>query len=154
MPYNRSLIYKRKTGSGRTTYKQRERIIQRSLTKWLRTQYPDIDFYNDWAAGAYLDQGQNSAKLALDSLNGWVDLFIAEPSRGYHGLFIELKRDDVRPFLKDGKTLCADKQIQKEGEFLVKQNKKGYYARFACGLDQAKKLINWYFEVPIEQELF
>lgn len=148
MPNRQSVRYIRKptTEGGRGTAKQRERIIQRGLTSYIQTQYPDADFYNDWASGAYLTQGQNSARMSLASGNGWVDVFIAEPRRGYHGLFIELKREDVRVYLKDGITLCADPQIRKEAAFLERQNRKGYCARFACGLDRSKALIDWYFE--------
>lgn len=152
MPHTTVVRYKRKTTRG--TNKQRERIIQRSLTRWLQTEFPTIDFYNDWSAGAYLTVGQNSARAAVACKNGWVDLFIAEPRRGFYGLFVELKKEDARVYLKDGKTLCADPQIRKEATFLARQNKKGYLARFACGLEDAKKLISWYFGVPVEQELF
>jgi len=156
MAHYSSVKYKRKEGSGRGTNKQRERVIQVALTKWLRMEYPDIDFFNDWASGAYLTVGQNSARLAMASNNGWVDLFIAEPSRGYHGLYIELKKEDVRIYLKDGKTLTANPQIRKEAEFLARQRTKGYCAVFACGLEQAKTVIDKYFGVtrPENLEMF
>lgn len=147
---NRHVVkYIRKAESGRGTAKQRERIIQRALTTWLRHEYPTVDFYNDWSAGAYLTYGQNSARLALASNNGWVDLFIAEPSRGYHGLFIELKKEGVRTYLKDGKTLVANPQIRKEAAFLTRQQNKGYCAVFAVGLSDAKKKIDWYLDRKI-----
>jgi len=142
--------YIRKKDSGRSAARQRERIMQRALTVWIRGEYPDIDFYNDWASGAYLTYGQNSARLTLASRNGWVDLFIPEPSRGYHGLFIELKKEGVRPYLKDGKTLSADLQIRKEAKFLDRQKSKGYCATFAIGLDDAKKKIDWYLNRKIK----
>lgn len=156
MPNHRqSVIYKRKEGSGRGTAKQRERVVQVALTRWMRSNYPDIDFYNDWASGAYLTKGQNDARLDMASFNGWVDLFIPEPSRGYHGLFIELKKEGVVIYNKD-RSLRADPQIRKEAEFLARQHKKGYCARFACGLENAQRLIDWYFETerPEPQTLF
>lgn len=144
MGNNTSVRYYRKTSRG--TNRQRERIIQRALTRWLCNTYPTIDFYNDWSSGAYLTEGQNKARLTIASRNGWVDLFIAEPSRGYHGLFIELKKEGVRPYLKDGKTLSANIKIRQEAEFLERQRNKGYCAMFACGLEVAKAKIDWYFE--------
>lgn len=155
MPNHRQIVqHIRKSGRGAN--KQRERVVQSRLAGWLRAEYPDIDFYNDWASGAYLTKGQNDARLELASRNGWVDLFIPEPSRGFHGLFIELKREGVRPYLKDGKTLVADPQIRKEAEFLARQRSKGYCAMFACGLETAKEKIDWYFERerPQNTELF
>lgn len=155
MPNHKQVVW-HKRQAGRGGNKQRERVVQVALAGFLRSDYPDIDFYNDWASGAYLTKGQNDARLAVASRNGWVDLFIPEPSRGYHGLFIELKREGVRPYLKDGKTLCADPQIRKEAEFLMRQRKKGYCAMFACGLEQAKEKIDWYFgrERPQNLEMF
>lgn len=143
MAHKQALRYIRRSGRG--TNKQRERVIQQALTRWLRQEYPNIDFFNDWASGAYLTQGQNQARLAIASTNGWVDLFIAEPSRGYHGLFIELKREGVRPYLKNGQ-LSANPQIRIEHEFLMRQHQKGYCARFASGLEAAQQLIDWYFQ--------
>lgn len=155
MPNRKQVVWHQRQ-SGRGAAKQRERIVQRSLTQWLRSEYPDVVFYNDWASGAYLTAGQNSARLELASNNGWVDLFIAEPSRGFHGLFIELKREDVHPYLKDGKTLRADQQIRKEADFLSRQRSKGYCAMFASGLEAAKQKIDWYFERerPEQEEMF
>jgi hypothetical protein len=155
---NRSAIvrYKRKEGSNRGTKKQRERVIQVALTRWLRAEYPNIDFFNDWASGAYLTAGQNTQRMDMASRNGWVDLFIPEPARGYMGLFIELKKEDVKIYLKDGKTLVADLQVRKEAEFLARQRQKGYCAVFACGLDNAKTIIDKYFGVvrPENLEMF
>lgn len=148
--------YKRKPGSGRGTAKQRERVISVALTRWLRSEYPDVVFFIDWASGAFLTKGQNDARLDVSCRNGWVDIFIAEPRRGYHGLFIELKKEGVRIYLKDGKTLCSDPQIRKEADFLMRQHRKGYCARFAVGLEKAQELIDWYFnrERPTNLEMF
>jgi hypothetical protein len=152
------LRYHRKPESGRTTLKQRERVIQQAVTRYLRVRYPKVDFYNDWAAGAYLTYGQNTARLNMTSHNGWVDLLIAEPRHGFHGLFLELKREDVKPYLKDGKTLRADPQIKKEAAFLERQRAKGYDARFTSGLDETLKHIDWYLgnqpELPLDDEPF
>lgn len=152
MPSRAVVRYVRKKDSGHTTHKQRERIIQRLLTIYLNGV--GVDFYNDWAAGAYLTQGQNSARLALSSTGGWIDLFIAEPRHGFHGLFIELKREGERPYLRDGVTLSKNPQIQKEGAFLERQRLKGYEAEFGVGLEESKRIINEYLDLPIQEELF
>lgn len=144
MAHTTSVRYRRKTNRG--TNRQRERVIQQALTRWLTHCYPLIDFYNDWSSGAFLTQGQNIARLSVTSRNGWVDLFIAESSRGYHGLFLELKREDVKVYLRDGKTLSANTKIREEAAFLERQRDKGYCAMFACGLEAAKAKIDWYFE--------
>lgn len=140
--------YRRKANSGRTTYKQRERIIQRALTKYLNEYPVPVDFYNDWSAGAFLTVGQNAARMSMTSRGGWVDIFIAEPRNGHHGLFIELKKEGERVYLKDG-TLSKSAQIQKEGAFLARQREKGYKAVFGIGYAHAKNIIDTYLGVKV-----
>jgi hypothetical protein len=152
MPQHRqSVQYIRKSAEegGRGTAKQRERIIQRTLVSDLNAYPVQVDFYCDWASGAFLTKGQNDARLAMASRNGWVDIFIAEPREGYHGLFIELKREGVRPILKNG-SLSADPQIQKEGAFLERQRAKGYKAEFGVGYAETKRMIDKYLGVKVE----
>lgn len=76
-------------------------------------------------------------------------MFIAYPSRGYHGLFLELKKDGVSIYVSRGPRkgqLVADEQIIIEAAFLEKMNNLGYFARFAVGFDKTKALIDWYME--------
>ena len=76
-------------------------------------------------------------------------MFIAKPSRGYHGLFLELKKDGVAIYVTKGPRkgeLVASEQIEIEAAFLKKMNDEGYLARFAVGFESAKKIIDWYFE--------
>jgi hypothetical protein len=135
MPNAAKLQYIRKTERGAA--KQRERSIQRAITKHLLQEYPGVDFFNDWASGAYLTKGQNLARLGIQPNAGWADLFIPYPSRGYHGLFVELKREGVKIYRRDGKMVTND-QIQLEAQFITRMNKLGYLARFAIGYDKAQ----------------
>lgn len=152
MAVRTAVTYKRKANSGRTTYKQRERIIQRLITRDLNNYPVPVDFYNDWSAGAFLTHGQNVARAAVASKNGWVDIFIAEPRGGYHGLFIELKKEGERVYLKDGKTLSSHSQIQKEGKFLERMRAKGYKAEFGIGYHSTMRIIDNY--IGVKKELF
>lgn len=84
-------------------------------------------------------------------------MFIAYPSRGYHGLFLELKKDGVSIYCKTGPRkgkLVASEQIQIEAQFLEKMNKLGYFARFGVGYDATVKIISWYMDRPENLELF
>lgn len=116
-----------------------------------------MDFFNDWASGAYLTAGQNSARRAIQPNPGWSDLFIPYPSRGYHGLFIELKKEGVSIYKKIGPEkgqMVADPQIRAEAEFIERMNKLGYLARFGIGYDKIVKIIDWYMERPENLEIF
>lgn len=148
------LFYVRKTTRGGN--KQRERAIQRALVTTLRTEFPFVtDFFNDWAAGAYLTPGQFRERRALSSGRGWSDLFIPYPSRGYHGLFLEIKKENVRIYRRD-KQLVADEKIRIEAAFLERMNNLGYLARFGVGLEGCERILRWYFGMgdPSNGELF
>lgn len=61
------------------------------------------------------------------------------------GLMIELKREGTRIFKKDGK-LVADEHIREQFDMLHDLRARGYAAEFACGFDEAKKLIDDYLK--------
>lgn len=154
MPHKSSLIYIRKGGKA---VKKREMAVQRAITRYLMSEYPQVDFFNDWASGAYLTTGQNAARLSIQPKTGWSDLFIPYPSRGYHGLFLELKKEGTTIYKKIGPEkgqMVADQQIRAEAEFIERMNKLGYLARFAVGYDKATEIIDWYMERPENLEMF
>jgi hypothetical protein len=136
------LFYVRKTTRGGN--KQREKVIQKALMGTLRREFPFVvDFFNDWAAGAYLTQGQSSQRRALSSGKGWADFFLPWPSRGFHGMFLEIKREDIKIYRRDG-NLVADEQIRTEAAFLERMNRLHYFARFGVGMEGCERLLRWY----------
>lgn len=129
--------------------KKHEESVQRQVASYLRKEYPGIEFHSDYAAGLKLTENQARIRKLLNSGRGWSDMFIAYPSRGYHGLFLELKKDGVSIYVSRGPRkgqLVADEQIIIEAAFLEKMNHLGYFARFAVGFDKTKALIDWYME--------
>ena len=137
--------------------KKHELSIQQRVSTYLRRNYPHIDFHSDYGAGLHLTQYQAKVNKSLQSGRGWPDMFIACPSRGYHGLFLELKKNGVAIYVTRGPNkgkLVANEQIQIEAAVLTRLNKLGYYARFSVGYEKAVQLIDWYFERPQNAELF
>lgn len=65
---------------------------------------------------------------------GTPDLFIAEPKGDYHGLFIELKREDERL------SKVSKEQEEKISGLLAK----GYHAAICYGASEALKEIDLY----------
>lgn len=123
--------------------------MQRRVATYLRREYPGVEFHSDYAAGLKLTENQARIRKSLNSGRGWSDMFIAEMSRGYGGLFIELKKDGVSIYCKTGPRkgqLVASEQIEIEAAFIQRMLKKGYCARFAVGYDNAVALIDWYLE--------
>lgn len=119
-----------------------EAQLQKSVCNYLKLQYPDVIFTSE-SSGLRLTIGQSIQAKAMRSEAGLPDLMIFEPMGVYKGLFLELKVKSV--WLKDG-TLTKDKHVREQSEILKRLRSKGYLATFACGFDEAKDLIVWYFQ--------
>ena len=65
---------------------------------------------------------------------GVSDVSLPVPSRGHHGIYIEMKRKDGTP--KDVKP--------EQGEFLEFVQSQGYYGCVCFGWEQAAKTLEWY----------
>lgn len=120
----------------KTAKKQRsypEEDLQIACVQWFKTQYPDLEILHIPNGGSrsfrvskngrrYSPEGDRLNKMGLRK--GTSDLFIPEPRRGYHGLWIEMKAD------KNSK-LSGDQQ-----EFVQKMAYRGYacYKAYALGM--------------------
>lgn len=149
----------------RTLYKPRyipkvkkvEEGTHRRICTFLRRNFPGVYFHSDYAAGMWLTPNQAMIRKSLQSGRGWPDLFIAYPSRGYLGLFIEIKKEGTNVYVKKGSRkglLSQNPQIIIENEVLQGLKKLGYYTDFGVGYDNTVKLINWYMCVPENESLF
>lgn len=121
--------------------------LQAQVADYLRLQYPDVLFHSDFGSGIKLTKGQAVKQKRLQGgRRAWPDMFIAEPkSVGelyYDGLFIELKREGTRLVKKNGEP--ASEHIREQAETLRDLRQRGYVAGFACGFDEAKKIIDGY----------
>lgn len=137
--------------------KKHEENVQRRVATYIRREFPGVEFHSDYAAGLKLTENQARIRKSLNSGRGWSDMFIAYPSRGYHGLFLELKKDDVAIYVTRGPRkgqLVASQQIEIEAAFLEKMNSLGYLARFTVGYTKAITLIDWYLCKPENESLF
>ena len=120
--------------------------LQAQVADYIRLQYPDVIFHSDFGSGIKLTMGQAIKQKRLNGgRRSWPDMFLAEPKGKYSGLFIELKKDGVRVYKKDG-TLVSDGHIREQYDMLEQLRRRGYAANFACGFDEAKKLIDGYMK--------
>lgn len=127
-----------------------EETIQKQVCKYLRLQYPHAIFRSDTASGMKLTKYQAITHASMQSGRGWPDLVIYEKSASgkYIGLAIELKADGETVYLKNGPRkglLTTDKHIQEQALTLQELRKRGFYANFAVGYDQAVAMIDAYF---------
>lgn len=120
-----------------------EHDLYAMLADYLRYNHKSIIWRFDLAADLKLTIGQARKHKRLQQHRGYPDLFIAEPRGKYHGAYIELKKAGTRIYKKDG-TLVADQHIREQFDVLEQLRKRGYVAEFACGFDEAKKIIDGY----------
>lgn len=85
-------------------------------------------------------------KEAQRSVHKIPDMIILKPNAEYHGLILELKSEDSSPYLKDG-SLSKGQHIQEQNQTLTTLLNIGYYAIFAVGFDNAKKIIDDYIAI-------
>ena len=129
----------------------KEKMLYELLAKYLQTCYPGVIYRFDLAADMKLTRGQAARHKRLHPYRGYPDLFIAEPRTirkdgdkfCYAGLFIELKKAGTRIYRKDGR-LVSDAHIREQFDMLEQLRQRGYMAEFACGFDEAKKIIDEY----------
>jgi len=125
-----------------------ENLVHESVCHYLRYQYPDVFFFSD-GSGLKLPFSIAKRYAKLKSCRGVPDLFIAAPVETYCGLFLELKTEKVRPFLKSGK-LTKNKHMKEQFYVLRHLQERGYAAFFACGVDQAITFIDYYMDERYE----
>jgi len=126
---------------------QHEQHLQKQVCSYLKIKYPNIIFRSDFSSGMKLSINQAMIHKSLQSSRSFPDIQILQPSRGYHGLFIELKKEGTRIYLTTGPRkgqLTADQHIQEQALMLKHLNNLGYCARFGVGFEKTQKLIDWY----------
>ncbi len=101
---------------------------------------------SDIASGMKLTIGQAVKAKRMRSSRGQPDIFIADACNGYYGLFLELKREGTKIFLKDGCTLVADEHIREQYEMLKALEARGYKSLFGIGFDLCKIIIDEYLK--------
>lgn len=136
-----------------------EEQIQRQVCSYLRLQYPNVIFRSDYSSGLHLTQNQARINASLQSGRAFPDLFIYEPQKvggvQYAGLAIELKREGTTIVVTRGERrgmLTSDPHIQEQFFLLKELKNRGYYANFACGFDEAIKIIDWYFGKDVKEQ--
>lgn len=127
--------------------------IQIQVADYLRLRYPNVLFHSDYGSGLRLTPGQAVKQKRLQGgRRAWPDMFIAQPAQRSleypdacykFGLFLELKRPGIKIYKKNG-DLAANEHIREQAGVLEMLRIRGYVAEFACGFDEAKKIIDEY----------
>lgn len=121
-----------------------EKHTHEAVINYLKLQYPNALFHSDYGAGVKLTMNQAKAQKRIQNGMAWPDIFIAEPRGEFHGLFIELKAEGVKIYKKNGD--FANDHLIKQSECLIELRRRGYWAQFTVGFDEAKKIIDIYLK--------
>jgi hypothetical protein len=122
-----------------------EKRIYPIIARYISYLYPDTVFRFDHAAGLYLTKQAALRHKAVNPQRGYPDLFIAKPSKGYAGMFLEIKSDLESPYKKDGK-LKKNEHLEEQKKVLDTLSKEGYFATFGVGIEDCLKKIDWYLK--------
>lgn len=123
--------------------KQKEENIQLAVCAYIKSQYPKVIFMCDLASGMKMPIWIAAKNKKMRSSRGQPDLFVAQPHEYYSGLFIELKTEASR--LKSGGIAKSEHHDEQEA-ILQRLRDLTYKAEFACGFEEAKKLIDDYLQ--------
>ena len=124
--------------------KHEEKHLSYQIAHYLRAKYPHIIYRFDIGADIRLTMGQ--AILIKNNLlhkKGYPDLFIAQPTLFYHGLYIELKNDKAAIYKKTGE-LRKNQHLKEQYAFQKRLCELGYYATFGCGFTETTEIIDKY----------
>lgn len=123
-----------------------ELSVHNQVCKYLKAQYPNVIFLSDFAAGIKMSIGMAQRQSLQKSNHAFPDIMIFEPRGGFHGLFLEVKRDRAALFNKDG-SFKKSEHILNQWNCIKQLQDKGYKADFACGFDDAKFIIDRYMSL-------
>jgi len=121
-----------------------EYSITCALRSFLSYQYPSV-IMRCGLEGVRLPIGLAVKVKRLNPHRGFPDIMIFEPRGKYHGLMIELKRNQEALFTKSG-NYRKSQHIQEQHQMLIALEARGYKACFATSFIQAKSLISEYLE--------
>ena len=110
-----------------------ESQLQINLVKWFRLKYPEHVMY------AIPNGGKRSVITAAimkaeGVLPGVADLFLMQPNKDYHGLYIEVKTE-------------KGKQSPYQKEFERKAKQKGYDYQVCRNFDEFQEIITKYLSI-------
>ena len=107
----------------------------------MRYQYPNTIWRFD-LQGNNLSKTQAGLNKVIQFGRGYPDFFLCEARGGFHGLFIEGKKEGTRLVKKNGE--WTSPHIAEQALMIDKLIQRGYQAQFVVGLDEFIEAIKWY----------
>jgi len=126
-------------------YTQIEKGIQKELCRYVSLRYPKAIFKSD-LSGLRLPIKTATELKKLRSSNGFPDFELLEPTKDFHGLFIEIKAENNSPYNKTNGLLKKDKHLQEQQAMINSLVKRGYCAMFGIGLHECIDIVDNYLK--------
>ena len=120
----------------------KEENLQIAVSTYLKTQYPNVVFTSE-SSGLRLPMGLAVKAKKQRSKHKLPDMIILKSNSIYNGLILELKKGYSEIHKKDG-SYRQTEHVQEQLKTLNLLTKQKYYALFACGFDECKKIIDSY----------
>lgn len=126
---------------------KQEEQIHIALCKYIQLQYPNVIFTTESSGLRLTMRAAVVAKQCRNPKVGWCDIILLEARGGYHGLLIEVKKDESQLLTKKG-VPKTDKHNMEQQSFARNADSKGYRYLYACGLDMGIEIVNDYMALP------
>ena len=141
---------------------KKEEGVQKTLSKMVKYKYPWAVFVSEQSGLFVGFAAAEMLKTTRSNHLKHLDWQLQEPRGQFHGLYLELKSDRSKLYLKDGVTYRADNRtvfkgkgntkvavgkedrIQEQRKSIWNRRDRGFAAFFACGVDEAIAIVDWY----------
>jgi len=135
-----------------------EGTVHQQAVQYISLRYRDVPLRTDYAAGLGLNKVQARKHARMQgNTRAWPDIQMAQPTKLYHGLFIELKAPDCELFMRRDGTVIrqddykirlkgdwANSHYEEQAKMLQRLRDLGYWADFAVGFDEFQLLVDNY----------
>lgn len=130
----------------KTAKAQPEYKIQAAFVKKMAERFPGVMVFSDCAAHIKKTMIQQQRANALSTPGEkWPDVFIAQPSGDYAGLYLEFKAET--PYRKDGIVLLSNQHIEAQALTMTRLRSKGYRCDFVWTVEQAIETVEKYLNL-------
>lgn len=122
---------------------QPEYKIQAAFVREMSVRYPNVMVFSDCAAHIKKTMIQQQRANALSTPGEkWPDVFIAQPSGEYCGLYLEFKAET--PYKVDGVTLKRNEHVEAQQITMGRLHQRGYFCDFVWTVEMAMETVERY----------
>ena len=123
--------------------KNPEYNLQKEYVQEMGRRYPHVLIFSDAAAHVAKSMIQQVRANALQSKGQkWPDVFVAQPSGDYAGLFLEFKAET--PYKVDGVTLKKSDHVEAQARTMQELSCRGYLCSFVWSVEIALDVTERY----------